>query len=104
MLTNPEVLAVDQDPLGSGAERISTHNGCEVWKKTLADGSIAVGLFNRGENETSVGTTWAELQIDGQRTVRDLWRRKDLGADDQGFQLTLPPHGAALAQIAGRKH
>ena len=52
LLTNDEIIEVDQDPLGKPGWRVSKNNGLEVWKRPLEDGSIAVGLFNRDENET----------------------------------------------------
>ena len=71
LLTNDEVLEVNQDPLGKMASRVSVREGREVWAKPMEDGSLAVGLFNRGEQATEVSVRWADLAIDGRWRVRD---------------------------------
>ena len=77
LLSNDEVLAVSQDPLGRQAGRVGSDGEVEVWAKDLEDGSKAVGLFNRGGlNETTVTAKWSDLGITGKQTVRDLWRQK----------------------------
>ena len=63
LLTNDEVLAIDQDALGRQATQISNDNGHVVYAKTLEDGSIAVGLFNRSETDATVGVTWGLAEI-----------------------------------------
>lgn len=100
LLTNDEVLAVNQDPLGKQASRISKNGELEVWGRELEDGSKAVGLFNRGEKPSTVIVHWDELGISGNKAVRDLWRQKDLGIFEGSFSLTIPRHGAALVKIS----
>jgi len=92
LLTNDEVLAVDQDVLGKSALRISKDNNLEVWAKPLSDGAWAVGLFNRGEETATVAVKFDSLKLTGSQKVRDLWRQKDLGAADGQFASTVPPH------------
>jgi alpha-galactosidase len=79
LLTNDEVLEVNQDPLGRQAARVVQEGMLEVWDKDMEDGSKAVGLFNRGSREASVAVKWSDLGVSGERTVRDLWRQQDLG-------------------------
>src|SRR5581483_7836247 len=74
LLTNDEVIAVNQDELGKEAVPVSKSGKLEVWMKPLADGSKAVGLFNRGEEDTEVNVNWADLSLRGEHKVRDLWR------------------------------
>ncbi len=100
LVTNDEVLAVHQDPLGKPADRISKNDMLEVWSRPLADGSLAVGLFNRDEMDMKVAVKWSELGISGKRAVRDLWRQKDLGAFDGEFSTTVPRHGTVFVKIA----
>jgi len=100
LVTNDEVLAVHQDPLGKPADRISKKDMLEVWARPLADGSFAVGLFNRDEMDMNVSVSWSELGITGRRIVRDLWRQKDLGAFDGGFSSVVPRHGTVFVRIA----
>ena len=100
LVTNDEVLAVHQDPLGKPADRISKKDQLEVWARPLADGSLAVGLFNRDEMEMKIAVSWSELGITGKRTVRDLWRQKELGVFDGEFSSIVPRHGTVFVKIA----
>ena len=100
LLTNDEVLDVSQDPLGRQAGRISKQGQLEVWAKDLEDGSKAVGLFNRGEDEATITAKWSELGLGGRRLVRDLWRQKDLGNFTDEFQVAVPRHGVVLIRIS----
>ena len=105
LLTNDEVLAIDQDPLGKQATQISNHADQVVYAKTLADGSFAIGLFNRGEAEASIGVKWGPWGTlatpDGEATfvVRELWRQKDLGAFRGKFEAKVAPHGVVLIRL-----
>lgn len=99
LLTNDEVLDVNQDPLGQQAKRISKNGSLEVWAKDLEDGSKVVGLFNRGPSEQTVQVSWSELGIRGKQTVRDLWRQQDLGKFAEQFQASVPRHGVVLVKI-----
>jgi len=99
LLTNDEVLDINQDASGVQARRIATKGDCEIWGKTLGDGSRAVGLFNRGEEEQSIAVTWQVLGLSGQQSVRDLWRQKDLGVQGDGFAATVGRHGCELIKV-----
>ncbi len=99
LLTNDEVLAVNQDPLGVQARRISKDGDLEVWAKKLEDGSHAVGLFNRGRWIKEVTLLWADLGLKGDRIVRDLWRQKDLGTFNGRFFAEVPRHGVVLVRV-----
>jgi alpha-galactosidase len=100
LLTNDEVLDVDQDPLGRQAGRVAKHGTSEVWARDLEDGSKAVGLFNRDESEAEVVAHWTDLGLTGSQTVRDLWRQKDLGTFTGAFQARVPRHGVVLIKVA----
>ncbi len=99
LLSNDEVLAVDQDSLGHQAARVTKEGSLEVWAKDLEDGSKAVGLFNRGDEEAQVTAKWQDLGISGKQTVRDLWRQKDLGRFEGEFKAAVPRHGVVLVKI-----
>jgi alpha-galactosidase len=99
LLTNDEVLEVNQDPLGRQAARVAQNGLLEVWAKDMEDGSKAVGLFNRGNSEASVTANWADLGLTGNQKVRDLWRQKDLGESTGSFTASVPRHGVALVRI-----
>jgi len=65
--------------MGKPGYRVAKSGDSEVWIRHLEDGSIAVGLFNRGENPAKITAKWSDLGISGGQRVRDLWRQKDLG-------------------------
>ena len=100
LLTNDEVIAVDQDSLGKPGRRISKVDDLEIWAKEMEDGSRAVGLFNRGEFEQTVTARWSDLAITGKRSVRDLWRQKDLGEFEDKFEIKVGRHGVVLVRLA----
>ncbi len=98
LLTNDEVLAVDQDALGREATRISQNGDAEVWVKPLADGGWGVGLFNRGEKPAVVSLDVSQLKLSGAQRIRDLWRQKDF-APAERVSATVAPHGAELFKV-----
>jgi len=102
-LTAPEVLAVDQDPLGRQARSLSAENhNVQVWTKPLADGSVAVGLFNKatkGERLATVAWESLGIGIDTEATVRDLWAGADLGVFRGSFASSIEPHGCRLVKV-----
>jgi len=99
LLTNDEVLEINQDPLGRQAGRVAKDGMLEVWAKDMEDGSKAVGLFNRSEFETPVKATWKALGLKGKQRVRDLWRQKDLGTFADQFEAKVPRHGVVLVRV-----
>jgi len=100
LLTNDEVLDVSQDPLGRQAGRIAKNGDLEIWAKDLEDGSKAIGLFNRGEDQASMTLKWSDLGLTGKHAVRDLWRQQDLGGFSDQFQTDVPRHGVVLVKVA----
>jgi alpha-galactosidase len=103
LVTNAEVLAVHQDPLGKAADRVSRTGELEVWARPLADGSLAVGLFNRDEMDMPVTVRWSELGISGPQRVRDLWRQQDLGTADRELTRVVPRHGTLFVTLTPRQ-
>jgi len=93
VLCNPEVIDIDQDPVGQSAEVAMITDETFLMVKSLEDGGKAVGLFNRGEFPARVAASWAVIGISGAHTVRDVWRQKDLGRYDAEFATTVPRHG-----------
>jgi hypothetical protein len=99
LLTNPEVLAVNQDSLGLAAQRLTNGPaGVDIWTKKLADKSLAVGIFNRGKAALPVNLLWRDLGLRAKPAVRDLWLRKDLGRAEN-FTAQIPPHGCVLLRV-----
>jgi alpha-galactosidase len=103
LLTNDEVLDVDQDPLGRQAARVAQEGPLQVWAKDMEDGSKAVGLFNTGELPWPVSVHWSDIGVSGRQTVRDLWRQKDLGNFEAAFSATVPSRGVVLVRISPAK-
>jgi alpha-galactosidase len=102
MLTNREVIAIDQDPLGKQGYPIIQEGPFEVWIKPMADHSSAVGLFNRGKEEDKMNVKFSDLGISGTANVRDVWLRKDLGVFHETFSAYVPKHGVVLLRISPR--
>jgi len=104
LLTNDEVLAVNQDALGKQAMVISRQGEAGVMAKDLEDGSKAVGLFNPGDEGTKqVVLNWSDLKITGKYIVRDLWRQKDLGTFDGEFKADVAQHGVVMVSLRKAK-
>ncbi len=101
ILTNPEVIAVDQDPLGVQGHRVWQEGSLEVWMKPLADGGKAVGLFNRGRSGLAISVMFGVIGAGHSARVRDLWARKDLGTFAEKYTVNVPRHGAALIKVKG---
>jgi alpha-galactosidase len=99
ILTNPEVIAVDQDSAGIQGHRVSAEGPLEVWMKPLADGSKAVGLFNRGGDASPVTVNFAAVGVKNTATVRDLWAAKDLGTFEGSFTANVPRRGAVMIRV-----
>jgi len=102
VLCNAEVIAVDQDPLGACGKVIMHQDSTFLMVKPMADGSKALGLFNRSKKPVVTTATWDELQISGKQKLRDLWRQKNIGKFDHSFTTTVPAQGVVLVSV-GKK-
>ncbi len=99
LMTNHEVLEVNQDVLGRAGSRVFQDHRLEVWARPLADGAKAVALFNRGLQAATVTARWSDIGVTGRQRVRDLWLHKDLGEFTDRFSATVPAHGAVLVKL-----
>ena len=101
ILTNPEVIAVDQDKLGREGRRIAKYRDSEVWAKPLSDGSRAVILFNRGESDSNVPVSWQQLGYPNHlpAKVRDLWGHRDVGSFTGSYSADVPRHSVVMLKI-----
>jgi alpha-galactosidase len=100
LLTNDEVLVIDQDPLGLAAKRVSQTGGLEVWVKDLKDGSKVIGLFNRSNADTEVTAKWSDAGLSGKQRVRDVWEQKDLDVAVDQISMPVPKHGVVLLKLS----
>jgi alpha-galactosidase len=101
ILTNKEVIAVDQDPLGREGERVWKDGDREVWSKQMKDGSRAVILLNRGERDQEITADWESLGYPDHLSaaVRDLWQHKDLGRFTGKFSASVAPHAVVMVTV-----
>ncbi|MGW2619183.1 glycoside hydrolase family 27 protein [Streptomyces sp. NPDC001500] len=101
ILRNSRLLAVDQDPLGAGGRRVRDDGNTEVFAKSLSDGSVAVGLFNRGAGAATIATTAAQVGLSGgQFTLTDLWTGAASSSSGQ-ISASVPAHGVAAFRVSG---
>ncbi len=114
LLTNDEVLAINQDPLGRQARQLSNDNVRQVWVKDMEDGSKAVGLFyvdDATRNPVDYFAAWtkkesiklmlrgSDIGMKGKFRVRDVWRQKDVGVFEKETQAEVPYHGVVLWRV-----
>ena len=100
ILTNREVIAVDQDAQGRQGTRLLVKDGVEIWAKPLKDGGRALGLFNRGEVQATASFTWAEAGLAARPAfVRDLWLHSDISPTDAGINAAVPAHGVVMLVV-----
>jgi alpha-galactosidase len=100
MLTNGEVLAVDQDAKGAQGHRIWEEGPLEIWTRSLADQSQAVGLFNRSEADLKMTLDFKAIGFSGPAKVRDLWEHKDIGTVQDSYTVDVPKHGVVLVKVS----
>lgn len=98
-LTNPEVIDVDQDPLGNFPKRLGDAGEQEVWVKEMEDGSKTIALFNKASGQKEMMVKWESIGLNGNHLVRDLWQRKDMGKFKRSYSSVVPSHGVVLIRI-----
>src|SRR6266566_3763042 len=98
ILTNKEVIAIDQDPLGREGRRVWKDGDLEVWGKQLKNGDRAVILLNRGSSPHEITVTWEQIGYPAHvsAAVRDLWTHKDLGKFTGKFSAPVVSHGGVM--------
>ena len=98
LLTNEEVLALEKTT--SGAKEVMDTDGKIAWKTTDASGNVYVGLFNTTDEETEVSCEFALLGLTGEKKVRDLWAKEDIGVAKDSIAAVIPAHGAKLYKLS----
>ena len=100
ILTNREVIAIDQDKEGKQGRRVCKAGDQEIWSRKLVGDAQAVALFNRAPAATKITIKWTDLGlISAPAHVRDLWSHIDLTPDNAEFSATVPPHGVVLLRV-----
>lgn len=96
LLSNEEVMAVNQDSSGTHGKRILQQGSTEVWIRELTGGRRAVALFNRGTEDATVSATFAQIGVAGTPTIRDLWHRADVSGMTTALSVNVPHKGALM--------
>ena len=105
ILTNRDVIAIDQDPLGTQGDRVSQEGPLEIWAKPLAGGAMAVGLFNRSDLPAAMEVDLGRLGFPAaswnpSTTARDLWTGKTVSVIDARYKVEVPAHGVVLLRVS----
>ena len=112
ILTNPEIIAIDQDLEAKPVQLLSQEGTSEVLVRPLTGNAVAIALFNRGDKPAEISFRWDSLHLGqglgfgGMRgpTVRDLWKHEDIPTTGDTFTATVPPHGVVMIQTtSGRR-
>jgi alpha-galactosidase len=100
ILTNKDVIAVDQDKLGKQGDRVWAEGPTEIWAKPLSGGAKAVALFNRAPDPKSITLKLSEVGFGANAKMRDLWTGKDVTATNGSYTVLIPKHGTVLLKIS----
>jgi alpha-galactosidase len=98
LLTNKEIIAVDQDALGKQGDRVYTEGPIEVWSRPLAGGALAIGIFNRHQKALTAHVDFTKLGFSGRVQARDLWQHKDLALPAM-YNVEVPAHGVLMLRL-----
>jgi len=103
VLCNPEVIEINQDPLGKCARVVTLGEDTFLMVKELEDGSAALGLGNKGLEPATVSAKWSDLGITGRYMARDTWQQRDLGRFDREFNSEVRSRGVLLIRLRPAK-
>ena len=117
LLSNDEIIAINQDPLGKAARLVLEKDGFQVWKRELENGDYAVGIFNiagygktpqsyfrwGNEQPKSFALNFNEISLVGNFNIRDVWRQKDLGIFKGKITTSIPHHGVMMFRFKKNK-
>ncbi len=102
ILTNREVIAVDQDKLGKQGSQAWKSGDQEIWTRQLSGGDMAVAFFNRGKDEAKISVKWADIGAPAKRKARDLWLQQNVDTSTPEYAATVPGHSAVMLRISGQ--
>jgi alpha-galactosidase len=102
ILMNSEVIAIDQDPAAKPVQLLAQDGKIEVLWRSMQDGSVIVGVFNRGDAEAQGGFSWSSLNLGAATALqaRDLWKHQDLAVKGDSYSDSVPAHGVILLRVA----
>ena len=101
LLTNDEVIEVNQDELGAQAARIKEDAVSEIWAKPMSDGSIVMAFFNKSKRppKSTIVADMKSLGLEGHWLARDLWRQQDIGIFSKNYSCEVPGHATQLVRF-----
>ncbi|MDX2196863.1 MAG: putative Ig domain-containing protein [Cytophagales bacterium] len=99
LLKNSEVIDINQDIAAKQAQRVFKNNNYEIYVKTLNDGGKAIAIFNVSTITQNISIKWQDYSISGYKTIRDVWRQKDMGTFGTGYDAKIPAHGCRLLKV-----
>lgn len=99
IISNDEVIAVDQDPLGKGATQVSEKDGFQIYTKDLYDGNKVISIFNMNDNDAFFNLNLKDLNFESVLKIRDLWKQRDIQSENNIVKIFLPAHGPSLLKI-----
>ena len=99
ILTNKDVIAIDQDPMGRQGDRAAQEGTQETWTKPLSGGRTAVGLFNRGTEPQQMTLNLAALHLPASAHLHDVWANSDPAVENGSYTATVPAHGVTLLLV-----
>lgn len=100
IITNKEVIAVNQDKAGKQGTRVVSADDYEIWAKPLSDGTKAIILFNKKDMPANIRVNWKDIGMKDKLKVRDLWKQADLGIFKNGYSTKVPPHGVVMLKVS----
>lgn len=117
LLSNDEVIAINQDPLGMAGRLVLEKDGFQVWKRELENGDCAVGIFNIADFGKTPGSyfrwgneqakifqlNFKEIGLVGNFKIRDVWRQRDLSIFKNGITTSVPHHGVVMLRLKKTK-
>src|SRR6185312_1907061 len=101
ILTNKDVIAIDQDPDGHQANRVAKNGDLQIWSRPLARGATAVALFNRATADAPITVKWSDFGFrSAAKKARDLWSHSDVKVGKTDYTATVPGHGVVLLRLS----
>ena len=99
LLTNREVLDVNQDLLGKQGSKVLQDGKIQVWLKQLSDGSLAVGIFNLGDQPLKYKLEFDKINLNGNYQVRDIWKQKNIYEKNSSLEVSINRHDVMLVKL-----
>src|SRR5207244_4223327 len=100
ILTNREVIAIDQDKLGKQGQRVWQSGEQEIWTRQLRGGDVAVAFFNRAKDEAKIKVKATDLKLTGRWKKRDLWWHQNIPLPESEYSVIVPSHGVVMLRLS----